>query len=343
MICSDFLNLSARIGSDPLLVQGPGGNTSVKENGRMWIKASGTVLADAVAKDIFVEVDVHRAMAELDGAGDGSCRSALADPSCALRPSIETTFHAMFPQRYVFHFHSVNTIAHAIAVQGREQLQKKLAPLNWVTAPYRKPGIPLSLAIRQAVQDQTAIDDVEVVVLENHGVIVAGEELTRVDSLIGEVESRLQLPITHAAASVPEAGTGKDLREGWQCVRNVDALAEHQLVHERAVSGTYYPDHVVFLGPGLPVLNERAFCETAESELEFSVAVVRGHGVMIRDSASSAHRAMLQCVHDVLVRVPQDWQLIPIGQDAEAELLNWDAEQYRQQLARRKEINDDSC
>ena len=44
---------------------------------------------------------------------------------------------------------------------------------------------------------------------------------------------------------------------------------------------------------------------------------------------------MLQCVHDVLVRVPADWSLIPIGPAAEAELLNWDAEKYRQQLARR--------
>ena len=36
--------LSARVGSDPLLVQAAGGNTSLKDKGVMWIKASGTWL-----------------------------------------------------------------------------------------------------------------------------------------------------------------------------------------------------------------------------------------------------------------------------------------------------------
>ncbi|MYA89823.1 MAG: class II aldolase, partial [Boseongicola sp. SB0662_bin_57] len=36
---SDFRALSARLGKDPLQVQGPGGNTSVKDGDVMWIKA----------------------------------------------------------------------------------------------------------------------------------------------------------------------------------------------------------------------------------------------------------------------------------------------------------------
>ena len=40
----------ARIGADPLLVQGAGGNASWKEAGTLWIKASGTWLADAGEK-----------------------------------------------------------------------------------------------------------------------------------------------------------------------------------------------------------------------------------------------------------------------------------------------------
>ena len=51
-------SLSANLGSDPLLVQAAGGNTSLKTDGVMWIKASGTWLRDALAKDIFVPLDV---------------------------------------------------------------------------------------------------------------------------------------------------------------------------------------------------------------------------------------------------------------------------------------------
>ncbi len=38
---ADLLAVSERLGRDPLQVQGPGGNTSLKENGAMWVKASG--------------------------------------------------------------------------------------------------------------------------------------------------------------------------------------------------------------------------------------------------------------------------------------------------------------
>ena len=51
-----LLALSERIGRDPALVQGPGGNTSIKRKGIMTIKASGTWLAHAREKPIMVPV-----------------------------------------------------------------------------------------------------------------------------------------------------------------------------------------------------------------------------------------------------------------------------------------------
>ncbi len=50
--------LSAQLGADPLLVQAAGGNTSIKQDGTMWIKASGTWLMDALSKDIFVPLNL---------------------------------------------------------------------------------------------------------------------------------------------------------------------------------------------------------------------------------------------------------------------------------------------
>ena len=68
-----FRALSARLGQDPLQVQGPGGNTSIKADGVMWIKASGTELADAERQKIFVAVDRNAAVKEArEEAGDGS-------------------------------------------------------------------------------------------------------------------------------------------------------------------------------------------------------------------------------------------------------------------------------
>ena len=48
----------ATIGENPLLVQGAGGNVSWKEDATLWIKASGTWLAEAMTDEIFVQVDI---------------------------------------------------------------------------------------------------------------------------------------------------------------------------------------------------------------------------------------------------------------------------------------------
>ena len=50
MMREAMMNFCASIGSDPLLVQGPGGNVSWKENNCLWVKASGTWLASAKKK-----------------------------------------------------------------------------------------------------------------------------------------------------------------------------------------------------------------------------------------------------------------------------------------------------
>lgn len=78
-----FRALSARLGSDPLRVQEPGGDTSINDGDVMWIKASGTELADAERRDIFVAVSRSAAMAEARGRG----AMAVAKPPCWTRAS----------------------------------------------------------------------------------------------------------------------------------------------------------------------------------------------------------------------------------------------------------------
>ena len=37
MLTPEFLKLSSKLGKDHMLVQGAGGNTSIKQNNKMWI------------------------------------------------------------------------------------------------------------------------------------------------------------------------------------------------------------------------------------------------------------------------------------------------------------------
>src|SRR5689334_9959425 len=58
--------LSAELGADPLRTQAAGGNTSLKRDGVLWIKASGTWLAEALAKPIFVPVSLAPLLAAIN-------------------------------------------------------------------------------------------------------------------------------------------------------------------------------------------------------------------------------------------------------------------------------------
>lgn len=315
LLTSDFRTFSARLGNDPLRVQGPGGNTSIKSGDVMWIKASGTELADAKTKDIFVAVDRNAAKAEAAGAGDGSCKATVLNPSVTLRPSIETTFHAAIDWTIVAHTHSIATLVHGISPKGRVVAADKLSGLNAIFVPYAKPGLPLTREILARATSET-----RVIVLQNHGLICCGDTVDETATLMDEVETRLALPVITNSDLVdgPAQKGFERIEESW--------MADDARVSALALAGTYYPDHVVFLGPALP---------STDHDGMPPVIFIPNQGVYLRNGATASQRAMIRCLSDCMARLPSDWTVQPIGPDAEAELLNWDAEKYRQALAAR--------
>jgi len=313
LLTSEFRSLSARLGQDPMRVQGPGGNTSIKSENVMWIKASGTELANAETQDIFVAVHRDAAKAEAEGAGDGSCKATVCDPAITLRPSIETTFHAALDWSVVAHTHSIATLVHAISPEGRAIAAAKLRGLPVVFVPYAKPGLLLTHEIMSRATKNTSV-----FVLQNHGLICCGDTVAQTATLIEEVEHRLAMPTLDAATSLdgPEKAGFTRLAESW--------MAFDPRVLSLTTQGSYYPDHVVFLGPALPAADHGGLPP---------VFIAANEGVYLRDGATASQRAMIKCLSDCMSRLPKEWTADAIGSDAEAALLDWDAEKYRQALA----------
>ena len=164
--------LSRKLGRDPTLVQGAGGNTSIKDGTRLYVKASGFWLKDACDKAMFTCVDrVRLSRAIGEGADDVDLDSCVVDAKGApLKPSIETTMHAALPHRIVVHTHSVNAIAIAIRRDAKVVLGEKLAGLNWAWVPYARPGMPLTRRIHAVLAGAP-----DVLVLGNHGVVIGAD------------------------------------------------------------------------------------------------------------------------------------------------------------------------
>ena len=319
--------LSARAGSDPLLIQAAGGNTSVKEGPVMWIKASGTMLADALEKDIFVPVDLPAMRAAMDDpAIDADKPAQFVLDGYALRPSIETSLHAVFDQRIVVHVHCVQTLAAAVRRDAEEILAKRLSGFDWCLVPYRKPGANLAASVRERLGPKT-----DVAVLRNHGLIVAAETVEAAADLLDRVVAALTVePAAPQPADVDglraAAGPGWSVPDAEAPVHQL-ALDPGRVAH--ATGGSLYPDHVIFCGIGAAAVENGAVPDASGAPV---FLIVPGKGVLMREDASNGAHALVRCLSDVLVRVPAEAGLTYLSAGENAELLDWDAEKYRQTL-----------
>ena len=334
----DLLAMAARIGANSDLVQGPGGNVSVKDAGVMWIKASGTWLAHALTKSIMVPVALEPLLAGLK-AGDPACESCVAfvrtdlNPG-GLRPSIETSVHAVMPQRVVIHCHDVETIAWAARADAREALEPLLKGLPWAFVPYVKPGLSLSQAMQPAVAGGA-----RVIILGNHGPVVAGDTVAEAERLLGDVVSRLKRPVRDAAPPHTEHLRRLARDTSYEPPENpaFHRVGTDPVSLKAALGGSLYPDHVIFLGPSIVALQDGetiAEAVTRANRPSLPLIVVPGAGVLIDTNATAATRALALCVSDVTARLSAGEPLHYIGAVNEAALLDWDAEKYRQSLDR---------
>ncbi|PST22198.1 class II aldolase [Mesorhizobium plurifarium] len=340
-----LLDLSARVGADPDLVQGAGGNTSIKEGGILWIKASGLWLAHARQRDVMVPVALDPLLDALERDDPATEKAQdfvvkTLNPS-GLRPSIETTVHALMPQKVVVHVHCVETIATAVKADAAAIAGEKLQGIPYAFVPYARPGLPLAKAIAERIQEDTSV-----LVLGNHGLAVAAETVGEAARLLAEVSRRFAVPVRRAPSADLEALSRLSVNSAYR-------LPDDERLHDAATDlescriaagGSLYPDHVIFLGKGSVIAApgenalalEEGFRRTGESLPP--LLLFPGKGALVLKEISAGALAMARCLSDVTARIPAGARLRYLTDAENAELLGWDAEKYRQQLNRAGQV-----
>ena len=218
-----LIKISNAVGKDTLLVQGGGGNTSVKTaDGRyMYIKASGTALKHmndeagwrrmnidavlSVVKDpMLAKLDVNTREIEVVNRLLLCCRDNVKSGA---RPSVEAHLHAMLDD-CVIHLHPVVVGSYVNAKNGRTIVEKMFAsekyPPLWV--PYIDPGFTLGSEMFKLVsgyQNRYGRKP-QVMFLEKHGLFIAHHSpkaaMQLVHKVIGMLSGKLKQP--KAAAKV---------------------------------------------------------------------------------------------------------------------------------------------
>jgi rhamnose utilization protein RhaD (predicted bifunctional aldolase and dehydrogenase) len=301
-----LLSLSGRLGRDPLLVQASSGNTSLKLDGTLWVKASGKWLADAEREEIFVPLELAECLRCFRRADP---LPTLDRSACAphLRPSIETFMHAVLPQRFVVHVHSVNTIAWAVRSDAPLQLAIRLFGLNWSWIPYVGSGLPLAREVHLRSDRKPHCD---IFVLGNHGLVICGDDCSRVESLLYEVERRLAT----APRIVPQANLNalEKIQQipGWRLPadKTIHALGTDGISRRVVDGGVLYPCQAIFLGGILPILERgRPFArlkkQIAARGRRSPSLIVERSGVLMRENITAAEVAALRGYVDVVRRI----------------------------------------
>lgn len=328
----ELLDLSARAGNNLLLVQASSGNTSVKIDGTLWVKASGKWLAHARHEHILVPLDLVelretlRTCAEFPGTG------AWVNGTY-LRASVETAMHAILPQRVVIHVHSVNTIAWAVRMDGPERLAERLAGLRWCWIPYVASGLPLARQIENAI---TELPGSNVFVLENHGLVVCADDCPAAEALLNTVEERLAIP----PRTNPAWDSGFLSRFGaqspWNPPESADlhTLATDPVSRRILAGGILYPCQAIFLGTKVESMPDCEFLPDGVEEFEHergipAFGVVEGRGIVTNRRLTTSQRCVLNGLMQVVQRIDAAAPIRYLSDTEVLQLLNEDAHNYQ--------------
>lgn len=202
-----LIGISRFYGSDPSFVLAGGGNTSLKDDRLLYVKGSGTTLANATPES-FVEMDRARLthVIDRDLGTDVARREALfkdgilgarTHPEKNQRPSVEAALHNVMPAQYVVHTHSLLANMLTCCAKGATLCKEWLGDeALWI--PYVTPGYILANTVRKALKEhagRTGRKFPGVILLQNHGMVICGDTADEVrantDTIIAKLRTRL--------------------------------------------------------------------------------------------------------------------------------------------------------
>ncbi|MDR0668841.1 MAG: class II aldolase/adducin family protein [Treponema sp.] len=278
MSLQELAEISRFYGSNPDYVIAGGGNTSFKDRDYLYVKASGTSLADARPGD-FVKMDrgsLARIWEKTYPAGaDAREAAVLADMMAARvpgeenkRPSVETLLHDILPFTFVVHTHPALVNGITCARNGEASAAELFAGGSlWI--PSTTPGYILSKTVKDAMADYRAKKGTvpDIIFLQNHGVFAGADTAGSVKALYDRIMNTIGGKITRT----PDTGeklasfgnsdsTGREL---LAAAAAIDGQARWFIAFERnpeivrftadknafeGVSRPFSPDHIVYAG-----------------------------------------------------------------------------------------------
>lgn len=264
-----LIETSHLFGNDARFVLLGGGNTSLKINETMWIKASGTQLG-TISENGFVKMSLVK-LQKIWGraySDDPKLREAqvLSDMMNSreegetLRPSVEVLLHSFLPFPCVVHLHPALVNGMTCGQTGLDSCSSLFPDAVWI--PLVNPGFILANVVRKAFLEykERTGNFAKVIFLQNHGVFVAGDSFAEINGLYARIMDKLGSFVTRQ----PNFDEVKPNRKrfdaavdavsqyfGHSCVGFLNRELSNRIVTRdsfESVSSAFTPDHIVYSG-----------------------------------------------------------------------------------------------
>ena len=363
----ELVEISHYYGKNNEYVIAGGGNTSFKNEEKIWIKASGTSL-DNIDEDDFVclsrkelkkistkSYSQNPLLRESQVKED--LNKAILYPA-GKRPSVETSLHEIIDFRFVVHTHPTKVNA-LLCSRKAKSLSRKLFGKQTLFIEYTDPGYVLFKKIEEKITGyREKYGSVpQVILLQNHGIFVSADSIQEIRDLYSGIEIILQenleikLPVESKHPSVEygkkicgSIASALDIDPAGVLLRN-NILFRHFINSAKSfekVGKPFTPDDIVYC-KSVYLFSSSAITDIKDEVQGFNdrfgylpkIIALKGQGLIAIDSSQKSAGIVLD-VFENMMKVSYLSENFGGPQFMTPEQINfidnWEVENYRRTL-----------
>lgn len=325
----EFKKISKYCGERFDLVQAGGGNTSVKINELMFIKASGYNLANIDVFNGFVTINNKILLEDIYNYNvkDVTNYNFIGNK----RGSIETFMHSIL-KKYTVHLHPIQINRVLISLNAKDiirQIYPDSLVINYLT-----PGIKVCNEINKTYNNEN------VIFLLNHGVIITCDTINKVYEIIEDVLIKFEryLEFNVNFDKYKNVNKVSKLINSTFGVENISYLCEDKEIiyylnnkHELFKEKITFPDCLIYCGVKVlfGIDNIERYKNTYE---EYPKVIVENNAVYINSHSITKCREIEEVFKSSLLILDSHFQKVYLENEEICFLNNWDAEKYRKLL-----------
>jgi len=286
------------------------------------VKSSGTWFKDALKKNSFIKINLNSIKKNIKRETKWEFNRSK------YYPSIETVIHAIINKKYVLHLHQISVLSYAVLKEGKKILNDKLKGFKWIWINYKKPGLPLAMEIKKKGNS-----DINIYILQNHGIIYAADTLERIDILLRKIETKLKRNFKLCLKNYKKKNSL--IIKNFKRTKNkiIQDIVWNKKFFEVIKIKSLYPDHTVFLNNKIIIINSmKTFL--LDKKVNKKIIVIKNYGVFINNNITKVEYEMLKCLAELLIILPSNFELSFLNTKEEKELIGWDKEMLRQKINR---------